>query len=1004
MGFNPTPAQKEALEAFGNNVIVSAGAGSGKTAVLSEKVKYLVEKKGISVDNMLILTFTNAAAQEMKNRIQKKLKENSFEESIKVLSADICTFDAFALSLVKKYHLLLGLDDNISVVDSPLVYEKRNKWIDELFDELYEKEDPMFIETINRLTTKNDDVLKELLNNIILKSSLSLSIDDYFKPLNSEEKERRFNEFVTYVTNYLNSLNEEMYNVILLIPTEEYRNKIYASVSELLAARDIDMYVNASYLNGNSYRWKKSYTEEDLNIKNQFEIIKNKIIDIRLSLKNLNDLKKDYYEAFKYKEYLYTLAEIIYKKEQKFKYEHQTFEFSDISYLAYKLVKENDDIKNELKNKYKIIMIDEYQDTSFSQERFINLIENKNLFMVGDIKQSIYGFRNARPDIFKGKYEKYAKKDDGIKIDLNSNFRSRKEVLKDINTIFKDIMSDEIGDANYKKDHIIISGNKDYDSLDIDKPNTQALVYKESDTLSKEEIEANIVADDILDKMSHMYVMDYAKEGPCKKKVDFSSFCILIGKGTHFPIFKRVFEEKGIPLFIRDNEKIANNHLIRIMENILLIMNKINNNTYDDEFIHLFVSIARSFIFEYSDEKIYDIIKNKTYYNDEIVILIKEILESSDSLSISYLIGVFFEKVDIYTKLFKLGFFENNKKYLDFFMNYFIKMDELNYSFVDASNFIKNIQNYDIGLEMESQSTDENSVKLMNIHKSKGLEFPIVYFCGLSNEFNNSDLRKRHFVSNRYGLIFASENGDKTIDSLVDKILLKKENMSEEVRKFYVALTRAKEQMIFVYPEIEEKKEKELAKSKSFLDFIKYSSININETDVEIRNLKNNKANEIEEKELVYEPITFSEVKQEKKKRSSKILSFNSNRDYLEFGTNIHFIFQVANFENEDISMFDDNEQKLLKKFYKTDLFKEIKKGKIYKEYEFITSNNVGIIDMFSILDDKIILVDYKLKNIDDEAYVEQLKVYESYLKEKFNKPVEVYLYSILLGEFNRII
>ena len=160
--------------------------------------------------------------------------------------------------------------------------------------------------------------------------------------------------------------------------------------------------------------------------------------------------------------YFIIISKRIDLKVDAYKHDYQVFEFIDINRFAIKLVKEFEDIRNEISAKYKMIMIDEYQDTSLIQECFIEQISNNNVYMVGDIKQSIYRFRNAVCDIFKDKYTNYSNNNGGVSIDLNKNFRSRKEVLDDINFMFKQIMSLDMGGADYRASHIIEYGNKKY--------------------------------------------------------------------------------------------------------------------------------------------------------------------------------------------------------------------------------------------------------------------------------------------------------------------------------------------------------------------------------------------------------------------------------------------------------------------------------------------------------------------------------------------------------------
>ena len=253
-----------------------------------------------------------------------------------------------------------------------------------------------------------------------------------------------------------------------------------------------------------------------------------------------------------------------------------------------------------------MIMIDEYQDTSVLQEAFINLIENNNVYMVGDVKQSIYRFRNAKCDIFIDKYNKYKYEGLGLAIDLNKNFRSRHEVLDDINYIFKNLMTYNYGGASYIDDHLIECGNSDFDKLGkLDVSSHSDFIIHNAKGLTTVDTEAKIIAEDIIDKINNHYqVFDDGK----LRDVKFSDFCILMDRGGAFDEYYKVFSSYQIPLFIDNDENIKDAPIVKLLTNILKIVKAIfNKNYYEKEFKKAFVSVARSFLYNYSDEQIYKI-------------------------------------------------------------------------------------------------------------------------------------------------------------------------------------------------------------------------------------------------------------------------------------------------------------------------------------------------------------------------------------------------------------
>ena len=480
-----TKEQSQAINDRGHNIIVSAGAGSGKTAVLSERVITNL-KRGMHINEMLLLTFTKAASGEMRERIRKKIKkEESLKEELDLIdTAYITTFDSFALSIVKKYHYLLNLSKDIKIIDNETITLKKIELLNNIIDSYYEKEDKDFIDLINTFCIKDDEEIRksilDISNKLDMLSNkekyLDLYIDKYYNELFIDEN----------VTKYINLIKEKVLEIKNELNNLSYYvdNKYYDKINESLY----------NLLNTNTYEEIK----QNLNIKlpilktdyNEAKIIKENISNLIKEIKSLTtyenetELKQSIIKTKPYVQAIINIIKDFTKEVKKYKKEYNIYEFTDISIMAINIVKNNEEIKEELKNHFKEIMIDEYQDTSDLQEEFISLIENNNVYMVGDIKQSIYRFRNANPIIFKTKYDKYTKHIDGEKIDLNKNFRSRQEVLENINLIFNMIMDDEIGGADYIKQHQMIFGNNTYNNEGKTEQNNNFEIYKySSDTI-----------------------------------------------------------------------------------------------------------------------------------------------------------------------------------------------------------------------------------------------------------------------------------------------------------------------------------------------------------------------------------------------------------------------------------------------------------------------------------------------------------------------------------------
>ena len=383
----------------------------------------------------------------------------------------------------------------------------------------------------------------------------------------------------------INNIREDI-NTLSLSLDGKYISKLEDSLSNLLNSKDYtsikeNAFVTIPNLPKNSGVLASKIKED---IKKNIDSIK------ELTILPLDKLL-DYYTYTK--DYLEIIVDILLKLDEKimsYKIKNNAYEFVDISKLAISLVKNNQDIKEELTNYFNEIMIDEYQDTSDLQEEFISLIANHNTYMVGDIKQSIYRFRNANPNIFKNKYLEYAKGNDGIKIDLNKNFRSREEVLDNINRIFNNVMSLSFGGANYIDSHQMQFGNKTYNEKGSTKQdyNLEIKNYtKDKDSpyykYSTDEIEAFIIAKDIKDKVESKYQV-FDKDSEEFHDINYNDFVILLDRSTKFGLYKKIFEYLNIPLTLLKDIDISSYDEVYLIKNILKLIECVSKNTIDNSF------------------------------------------------------------------------------------------------------------------------------------------------------------------------------------------------------------------------------------------------------------------------------------------------------------------------------------------------------------------------------------------------------------------------------------
>ena len=1024
-----TSEQLEAINKCGTNIIVSAGAGSGKTAVLTERVITKL-KQNVHINELLILTFTNNAALEMKTRIKKAILKNPdiIKEAELIDNADITTFDAYVLSLVKKYHYYLNLEPNISIIDSSIIKSKKKEFINTIFEKLYQENNELFIKFVTDFGTKNDKQIKKMILSLDDKIDLITEkdyflnnyIDNYYS---NENINKLFNEFSACLLQRIETIKTLLFNLSYEVD-ENYYQKISNTLMPLLYCTTYDEIKSNLELKLPPIR----------NSSEEGKYYKSKISDI------IKDLRKDCIYSkevlitnlLSTKETANTIFNILKNLNQmvnNYKLKYNVFEFSDISKLAIKLIKEHSDVKETLKNYYKEIMIDEYQDTSDVQEQFVNLIENNNVYMVGDIKQSIYRFRNANPDIFKIKYDKYKRNVDGYKIDLNKNFRSRKEVLDSINTIFNHIMDDRIGNANYVKEHQMVFGNNTFNKEGFNNYNNNLDIYNydipENNNFTKEEIEAFIIAKDIKDKIKNEYlVLDDDKLRACTYK----DFCILMDRTTYFDLYKKVFDYFHIPLNIYKDEDVLMSDEILIINNIIGLIINIKKHIMDEQTKFYFTSIARSYLFRLTDQEIYDYITNHKIYESQIYRICKDISFQIDSLSNKDILELILTKFDFYQKIISAGDIYERTIVINNLISKFTELNSVEINIYSINDYLNSLIADGESIKIPALINDSDSVTITNIHKSKGLEYKICYFSLFHKEFNTMDIKERILFNNSYGLIlpYFNEGFISTFVSFLNKEKYMKEEISEKIRLFYVALTRCKEKMIIVTSlknnQIQAVDENGVIdyltriSYKSFNDFLsscyqyieKYiKQIEIPDIDISYKlkkeidfNILKNNGNKIivNELEQKYNIINNSHYS----KSANSLYNIDEVKN-MELGTKMHYILENLDFNNPNLSIYNELETKIVKGLLNHSIMQNINNANIYKEYEFIYEKDSiekhGIIDLMLEYNNYIDIIDYKLKNTIDTAYLSQLNGYKEYIEYKTHKTVNIYLYSLINQE-----
>lgn len=810
-----TKEQQLAITASGQNIIVSAGAGSGKTAVLTQRVLYFIKEKGYKLDEFLILTFTKLASGEMRERIRKALMEEGLEDANEVDVASITTFDAYALSLVQKYHFLLNVSPNIRMIDANVISVRKRTILEDIFEEYYQNANTIFIKMIEQYCFKDDLELRELVLKLSDQANLDMDTNHYLHMyMDTFYNREKIKGYIAYFTETLRKKITVLKETILSLPTtivnqkskQSYKEAVETYVEMLFSATSYDEILRS--FPSTSYPRKPSEVteQEEEDIQNY----KAAYLELKEFASQLPNTEEEFYKQFEdekpFVQLLIEIVEQLHMRIENYKKEYDVYEFQDIAKMALRIVDEHPEIRDEIKNKLKMIMIDEYQDTSILQEEFIAKIANQNVYMVGDIKQSIYRFRNAKSEIFAKKYQKYVNHEGGLAINLNKNFRSRKEVLQDINFIFKQIMTLDFGNADYQNNHLIEYGNKGYleaGSLNETRHATFLTYPPQVNSYQIPFVEAKLIAQDIIDKMNHnykVYTYDKQSKRPVLRDCQFSDFCILMDRGSDFDIYVKVFNAYHIPLFVENDENISSNEVVLILTNLLRLIKMIQVEEYhSNAFKKAFVSVARSFLYQYSDQKLLQITSENRFYEDEICCKLRENIYANQDLSIAKLFSKLILNLEIYEKCARIGNLDKNEKYLDTFMQMFDEMSKLDYSIDDFISYMEHINTYNLKITLASTGSTMDSVRMMNIHKSKGLEFSIVYFSGLKKTFNQQDLKEKFAVSTNYGLILPPTDEKKMcIAQYLHKREEKENDISEKIRLFYVALTRTKEKMLFI--------------------------------------------------------------------------------------------------------------------------------------------------------------------------------------------------------------
>ncbi len=853
-----TDEQFSAIESKNQNLLLSAAAGSGKTAVLVERIisRITDSKNPINADKLLVVTFTNAAANEMRERIisgiEKRHIENPHDKQIKqqltlIKKAQITTIDSFCIDILRKYFVEADISPDFSVADPTECKVMLDEAMDDVINDMYDDKkfgkDFLCLMESYANAKANDKGFRELLESIY-NFSTSLPYPDKWLD-DSAEKFMIENEFVDsdYCNIILNEVHAECERII-----SEYETIIDLARQDLLfdfeaLLKEEQCFFKECLLNFDYDRLKLEF--DNFEFKRRPAIPKDSspmyietVTDLRKKIKEtrvgkicdklLNLTAKQQETAIR-KMYplMRCLAESVKRLALRFKemkMSKNILDFSDCEHYCLEVL-QNKEIASIIKEHYDEIYIDEYQDTSKLQEAIFESIKKENnLFMVGDIKQSIYRFRNTDPILFKKKRDEFSKQEtaNNRKIILSKNFRSRENILASVNYIFERIMSEDSGEIDYNEDEKLYLGaeypDESVNPLDyrteVAVIDTKTITEADKD-LDKIELQAMYCAKriaELIDSGAEIY------DGTKYRKITYKDICIISRNvKDNSIILNAVFSEYGIPCYA---ERTGSYFASREIE-VILSMLAIIDNPYQDLPL---LSVLRSVIFNVSSEELAIIRscnRKKSYYDAiiscsqtemkeaalcrEIISVIESFSEKSKRMSVSELI------LDIYNTT---GYYDAQQtqsngviKCANLRLLYKRAKDYENTGLKGLYSFIKFINDFkETGSDLISASLaaeQNDAVRIMSIHKSKGLEFPVVILFAAEHQFNLMDLRKNVLYHADLGF------GPKFVDtdlrityvfaprSAVERALYR-ESIAEEMRILYVALTRAKEKLIIV--------------------------------------------------------------------------------------------------------------------------------------------------------------------------------------------------------------
>ena len=887
MGVKWTKEQQKVIELRNRNILVSAAAGSGKTAVLVERIIQMLtdEEHPMDVDRLLIVTFTEAAASEMKERIRSAI-ETALEvnpgnahlqrQSTLIHSAQITTIHSFCLSVIREHFHLIDMDPGFRIAEEGELRLLKQDVLSELLEECYVNQEERFMELVEKLGSgKNDKKLEGMILQLYEYSrsypqpqkwlehcvNQYAECETYLKQEGTGEEPVFLRRALDWAQKYIEDL-VELADQCIRICEEPDGPYMYAPMLEedriildkLAGAADFEeLYERLSDI-----KWKALSRKKDESVDSEK---RTQVQDIRKQIKDLiGELGKTYFyetpaelllDMANAKGTMEILAELVNRFAIMFadqKQRKHLIDYNDMEQFALQILTEEKEgelipsqIAREYQEQFYEVMIDEYQDSNLIQEAILTSVstvsrEKYNIFMVGDVKQSIYRFRLSRPELFMEKYDSYSSEDSEMqKIDLHKNFRSRPEVLDGVNYIFRQIMRRDLGGIVYDEQAALYPGAEFEPVIGVDGKSAyeMELLLVDAQKTGNEfelsdnnkQLEVRVIAKRIKELLRTAKVTD--KASGQLRPAEYRDIVILMRSVKGWAdVVSSILAEEGIPAYIGSTEGYFGTYEISVLLDYLQLL---DNQRQD---LPLAAVLASPFV-GLNPQQLAEIrlaAKEGFFYKaaEGLAQRAGEEEEKEEKDSLAYKLRAFylqlthFREMVPYTAIHELlqkiieetGFSlyvaampggERRIANVEMLVEKAAAFEGTSYKgLFNFIRYIEQLQKYDVDYgEANIADEQENTVRIMSIHKSKGLEFPIVFVAGMGKKFNTTDITGSVIIHPEWGVgLDAVDLQRRTkIPTFLKKTIqqeIKLENLGEELRVLYVALTRAKEKLILV--------------------------------------------------------------------------------------------------------------------------------------------------------------------------------------------------------------